>query len=202
MRRLWRGETGRPARAGAATTSRCARCRAPVQPELPVWVTAAGNPETFELAGELGRERAHPPARPDGRGARREDRRVYRDALARGRARGRRARHADAAHVRRRRRGRGARDRARSRSRTYLRSSREPAQAAPPGPSRPSSRRRRAPTATFDARPISRTRSSTRCSSTPSSATTRRAACSARPRTASRLVERPASGSASTRSPA
>ena len=26
----------------------------PVQPELPVWVTAAGNPETYRLAGELG----------------------------------------------------------------------------------------------------------------------------------------------------
>ena len=26
----------------------------PVQPELPVWITAAGNPETFRLAGKLG----------------------------------------------------------------------------------------------------------------------------------------------------
>src|SRR5690606_34229803 len=26
----------------------------PVQPELPIWVTAAGNPETFEAAGAIG----------------------------------------------------------------------------------------------------------------------------------------------------
>ena len=26
----------------------------PLQPELPVWLTAAGSPETFRLAGEIG----------------------------------------------------------------------------------------------------------------------------------------------------
>ena len=53
VRRLWRGETvafdgplGKPV--DVRTLPR------PVQPELPVWVTAAGNPETFQQAGELG----------------------------------------------------------------------------------------------------------------------------------------------------
>ena len=60
-----RGDRDRAARCGAArrcsrrsgdrpARSRCASSRAPVQPELPVWLTAAGNPETFELAGEIG----------------------------------------------------------------------------------------------------------------------------------------------------
>ncbi|MES2784439.1 MAG: MupA/Atu3671 family FMN-dependent luciferase-like monooxygenase [Pseudomonadota bacterium] len=53
VRRLWRGETvafdgphGKPV---AITT-----LPRPIQPELPVWLTAAGNPETFEQAGRQG----------------------------------------------------------------------------------------------------------------------------------------------------
>ncbi|MES3000207.1 MAG: MupA/Atu3671 family FMN-dependent luciferase-like monooxygenase, partial [Pseudomonadota bacterium] len=53
VRRLWRGETlpfpgpqGKPV--NIQTLPR------PVQKELPVWLTAAGNPETFQQAGELG----------------------------------------------------------------------------------------------------------------------------------------------------
>jgi natural product biosynthesis luciferase-like monooxygenase protein len=53
VRRLWRGESvafdgplGKPVE--IQTLPR------PIQPELPVWLTAAGNPETFELAGEKG----------------------------------------------------------------------------------------------------------------------------------------------------
>jgi natural product biosynthesis luciferase-like monooxygenase protein len=53
VRRLWRGECvsfpgpqGKPVE--VKTLPR------PIQPELPVWLTAAGNPETFQQAGELG----------------------------------------------------------------------------------------------------------------------------------------------------
>ena len=52
----------------------------PVQPELPVWVTTAGNPETFAAGGRDRRQRAHPPARADGRGASARRSRVYRAA--------------------------------------------------------------------------------------------------------------------------
>lgn len=53
VRRLWRGEEvaftgGRGNEVPVRVFPR------PVQPELPAWVTAAGNPETFRLAGELG----------------------------------------------------------------------------------------------------------------------------------------------------
>jgi natural product biosynthesis luciferase-like monooxygenase protein len=53
VRRLWRGETveftgGRGNPVGIRTFPR------PLQRELPIWVTAAGNPETFRLAGEIG----------------------------------------------------------------------------------------------------------------------------------------------------
>ena len=53
VRRLWRGErVGFPGPLGkdveVATLPR------PVQPQLPVWITAAGNPETFRLAGQAG----------------------------------------------------------------------------------------------------------------------------------------------------
>lgn len=53
VRQLWRGEAveftgGR----GQAFPVRI--FPRPVQPELPVWVTAAGNPETFRIAGETG----------------------------------------------------------------------------------------------------------------------------------------------------
>jgi natural product biosynthesis luciferase-like monooxygenase protein len=53
VRRLWRGEkiafpgpTGKEVQIGTLPR--------PVQPELPVWITAAGNPETFRQAGEMG----------------------------------------------------------------------------------------------------------------------------------------------------
>lgn len=52
VRRLWRGETveleGPKGPVAVRTLPR------PVQPELPFFLTAAGNPETFELAGRLG----------------------------------------------------------------------------------------------------------------------------------------------------
>lgn len=53
VRRLWRGETvafpgphGKPV--DIKTLPR------PIQKELPIWLTAAGNPETFEQAGQMG----------------------------------------------------------------------------------------------------------------------------------------------------
>jgi len=53
VRRLWRGETvSLPGPDGRAVDVRT--LPRPVQPELPVWVTAAGDPATFRLAGELG----------------------------------------------------------------------------------------------------------------------------------------------------
>lgn len=53
VRRLWRGErVAFPGPLGKdVEVSTLPR---PVQPELPVWVTAAGNPETFRMAGEAG----------------------------------------------------------------------------------------------------------------------------------------------------
>lgn len=53
VRRLWRGERvqfkgGIGKDVGVTTLPR------PVQKELPIWVTAAGNPETFEAAGRVG----------------------------------------------------------------------------------------------------------------------------------------------------
>jgi natural product biosynthesis luciferase-like monooxygenase protein len=52
VRRLWRGETleldGPKGGVPVRTLPR------PVQPELPVWLTAAGNPATFEAAGRAG----------------------------------------------------------------------------------------------------------------------------------------------------
>ena len=61
VRRLWRGEAVRfpgpdEKEVEVRTLPR------PVQAELPVWVTAAGNPETFRRAGAGRRRRAHPPA--------------------------------------------------------------------------------------------------------------------------------------------
>ncbi|MFB1481089.1 non-ribosomal peptide synthase/polyketide synthase, partial [Corallococcus sp. RDP092CA] len=53
LRALWRGERlKRPA--GAGTTAEIGLRPKPVQKELPVWLTAAANPETFRMAGELG----------------------------------------------------------------------------------------------------------------------------------------------------
>jgi natural product biosynthesis luciferase-like monooxygenase protein len=53
VRRLWRGETlTRTAGNGAQVQVRT--LPPPVQPELPVWITSGGTPETYRLAGELG----------------------------------------------------------------------------------------------------------------------------------------------------
>lgn len=53
VRRLWRGEEVEfPGSDGGRQTVRT--LPAPVQPELPVWITAAGSPETFHAAGRLG----------------------------------------------------------------------------------------------------------------------------------------------------
>ncbi|HXO26080.1 MAG TPA: MupA/Atu3671 family FMN-dependent luciferase-like monooxygenase, partial [Thermoanaerobaculia bacterium] len=53
VRRLWRGEALRlPSGAGSEVEVRI--FPRPVQPELPIWVTAASSPDTFRLAGELG----------------------------------------------------------------------------------------------------------------------------------------------------
>jgi len=53
VRALWRGEAIR-ARDGAGEEIEVRIHPRPVQEELPVWVTAAGNPETFRAAGEIG----------------------------------------------------------------------------------------------------------------------------------------------------
>jgi natural product biosynthesis luciferase-like monooxygenase protein len=53
VRALWRGETV-DATSGTGRPVRLATFPRPVQPELPVWLTAASNPETFALAGRLG----------------------------------------------------------------------------------------------------------------------------------------------------
>jgi natural product biosynthesis luciferase-like monooxygenase protein len=53
VKRLWRGETVEmPGHDGAPVTVRT--LPRPVQPELPVWLTSAGTPATFEQAGTLG----------------------------------------------------------------------------------------------------------------------------------------------------
>jgi natural product biosynthesis luciferase-like monooxygenase protein len=53
VRRLWRGEAiSFPGPLGKPVEVRT--LPRPVQKELPVWVTAAGNPETFEQAGRMG----------------------------------------------------------------------------------------------------------------------------------------------------
>ncbi|WP_411851401.1 MupA/Atu3671 family FMN-dependent luciferase-like monooxygenase [Stenotrophomonas sp. LGBM10] len=53
VRALWRGES-RPFRAGNGSEVEIRTRPEPVQPELPVWITAAGSPETFEYAGRIG----------------------------------------------------------------------------------------------------------------------------------------------------
>lgn len=53
VRRLWRGER-LPFPGPNGKTVEVQTLPRPIQPELPVWVTAAGNPETFEQAGTLG----------------------------------------------------------------------------------------------------------------------------------------------------
>jgi natural product biosynthesis luciferase-like monooxygenase protein len=52
VRRLWRGEKVTfPGPSGDVTIGTLPR---PLQEELPVWITSAGNPETFRLAGQAG----------------------------------------------------------------------------------------------------------------------------------------------------
>jgi natural product biosynthesis luciferase-like monooxygenase protein len=53
VRRLWRGEAVE-ATSGIGRPARLRVYPRPVQRELPAWVTAAGNPRTFERAGEVG----------------------------------------------------------------------------------------------------------------------------------------------------
>ncbi len=53
LQRLWRGEPI-DATSGSGQPIRVRTYPAPVQPELPLWVTAAGNPRTFTRAGEIG----------------------------------------------------------------------------------------------------------------------------------------------------
>jgi natural product biosynthesis luciferase-like monooxygenase protein len=53
IQRLWRGEEVEfPDGAGEKLAVRI--FPAPVQPELPIWITSSGSPETFRLAGRLG----------------------------------------------------------------------------------------------------------------------------------------------------
>jgi len=53
VRRLWRGEAV-ARRNGEGRDAEVRIFPTPIQPELPIWVTAAGNPETFRQAGEIG----------------------------------------------------------------------------------------------------------------------------------------------------
>lgn len=53
VRRLWRGEKVQR-RDGNGTEIEVSILPRPIQRELPIWVTAAGSPETFRLAGEIG----------------------------------------------------------------------------------------------------------------------------------------------------
>jgi natural product biosynthesis luciferase-like monooxygenase protein len=53
VRRLWGGEKVRR-RDGDGTEIEVGIRPRPIQRELPIWVTAAGSPETFRLAGEIG----------------------------------------------------------------------------------------------------------------------------------------------------
>ncbi|MFP2934060.1 MupA/Atu3671 family FMN-dependent luciferase-like monooxygenase, partial [Pyxidicoccus sp. 3LG] len=53
LRAIWRGEKQRRLGGGGITVEVGLRPK-PVQKELPVWLTATSNPETFRMAGELG----------------------------------------------------------------------------------------------------------------------------------------------------
>jgi natural product biosynthesis luciferase-like monooxygenase protein len=53
VRRLWRGQRI-PATSGNGQPIEVRTFPTPLQPELNVWLTAAGNPATFEKAGEIG----------------------------------------------------------------------------------------------------------------------------------------------------
>jgi natural product biosynthesis luciferase-like monooxygenase protein len=53
VRRLWRGESI-PVKSGSGAEIQVRVLPRPVQAEPPLWVTAAGSPDTFRFAGELG----------------------------------------------------------------------------------------------------------------------------------------------------
>ena len=53
VRRLWRGEKIKR-RGGAGNEIEIQTLPRPVQPELPIWITASHSPETFRRAGEIG----------------------------------------------------------------------------------------------------------------------------------------------------
>jgi natural product biosynthesis luciferase-like monooxygenase protein len=53
VRKLWRGDPV-TFQGGAGNQLAVKIFPRPVQPELPIWVTAAGSPETFQAAGEIG----------------------------------------------------------------------------------------------------------------------------------------------------
>ena len=53
VRRLWRGEKIMR-QGGAGNEIEVQALPRPIQPELPFWVTAAGSPDTFRMAGEVG----------------------------------------------------------------------------------------------------------------------------------------------------
>jgi natural product biosynthesis luciferase-like monooxygenase protein len=53
LQRLWRGESVTRLD-GAGTQSQIRVYPRPLQPQLPLWITAAGNPETFAFAGRIG----------------------------------------------------------------------------------------------------------------------------------------------------
>ncbi len=53
LRRLWRGESI-PLENGQGEISNTLTLPRPIQPEVPIWITTAGNPDTFRRAGEIG----------------------------------------------------------------------------------------------------------------------------------------------------
>ncbi len=53
VRKLWRGESIKFS-GGSANEVEVKIHPQPIQPELPIWITAAGSPETFRKAGEIG----------------------------------------------------------------------------------------------------------------------------------------------------
>ncbi|MGH9754822.1 MAG: MupA/Atu3671 family FMN-dependent luciferase-like monooxygenase, partial [Blastocatellia bacterium] len=53
VRKLWQGERV-PFRAGAGNQIEVKIFPRPVRRELPIWITAAGSPETFQMAGRIG----------------------------------------------------------------------------------------------------------------------------------------------------
>ena len=69
VRTLWRGQPFEGTNGGGQPCSVTIFPR-PVQPELPVWMTVAGNPEELRPGRRLRRQSADPPARPGRRRAR------------------------------------------------------------------------------------------------------------------------------------